>query len=153
MPDPMTPEAVFHALADGVPRVILGDVGHVDQLSELYAEQTHVVHPFAPLERAPLTSRAELRRHFARGPQDTVDFDSFEAVDRVMHHTADPEVVIGEFRYLGSAGGRRFAIPCIFVLRVRDGKIVESRDYVDHVASAKAFGHIHLLTAQLRDAS
>lgn len=31
-----------------------------------------------------------------------------------------------------------FAVPCVFVLRVRDGQNVESRDYVDHFAFAKA---------------
>ncbi|WP_223839922.1 nuclear transport factor 2-like protein [Saccharopolyspora pogona] len=33
-------------------------------------------------------------------------------------------------------GLREFAVPCVFVLRVRDGQIVESRDYVDHFAFA-----------------
>jgi ketosteroid isomerase-like protein len=34
--------------------------------------------------------------------------------------------------------GRSFEARCIFVVRVRDGLIVESRDYVDHVALARA---------------
>ena len=38
--------------------------------------------------------------------------------------------------------GEPFTIPGIFVLRVRDGKIVESRDYLDHLRSAQARGHL-----------
>jgi ketosteroid isomerase-like protein len=60
----------------------------------------------------------------------------FEPVSLQVHRTGDPEVVITEFRYEGSAGGRPVSIPNIFVTRVRDGMIIESRDYADHVAAA-----------------
>ena len=66
-----------------------------------------------------------------------------------MHATADPEVVIFEFSYAGRVDGRDFTLPCIFVTRVRDGEIVESRDYVDHVAGARAFGRLPALVAAL----
>jgi ketosteroid isomerase-like protein len=69
-------------------------------------------------------------------------FDRFEPVDLHVHRTEDPEVVITEFRYEGSAGGRPVRIPNIFVTRVRDGMIVESRDYADHSAGARAFGDL-----------
>ena len=42
-----------------------------------------------------------------------------------------------------------FNVPCIFVVRVRDGLIVESRDYADHVGFARAFGRIGALAAAL----
>jgi uncharacterized protein len=149
MPHAASPTAVFHALADGVPRVVLGDVSHVDALLALYAERTNVVHPFAPFGREPLLTRDDLRRHFTAAPDRTAGVDSFEAVDRVVHVTDDPEVVIGELRYVGSVHGRPFEFPCIFVLRVRDGEIIESRDYVDHVGSARAFGRIETFAAAL----
>jgi ketosteroid isomerase-like protein len=57
-----------------------------------------------------------------------------------VHRTADPEVVVTEFRYEGSAGGRPFSLPYIFVTRVRDGVITESRDYADEAAATRAFG-------------
>ncbi len=57
----------------------------------------------------------------------------------MVHKTGDPEVVIVEFRYQGSANSRPFDLQCIFVVRVRDGPIIESRDYSDHVAFARAF--------------
>jgi ketosteroid isomerase-like protein len=149
MPQPATPTEVFHALADGVPRLILGDRSQLDGLVALYAERTNVVHPFAPHGSDPLTSRADLHRHFAARAGRTAGVDSFEAVDRTVHVTDDPEVVIGEFRYVGSAGGRQFDLPCIFVLRVRNGEIVESRDYADHIGFARAFGRLEDFAAGL----
>ena len=51
-----------------------------------------------------------------------------------MHETVDPEVVIAEFDY--TARGVTFAN--IQVLRVRDGLIVETRDYHDPAAIREA---------------
>jgi hypothetical protein len=51
-------------------------------------------------------------------------------------------VVIGEFRYVGqfTDSGRAFDVPNFFVARVRDGLIVEGRDYADHASFASAAG-------------
>jgi hypothetical protein len=37
--------------------------------------------------------------------------------------------------------------PAIFVLRVRDGEIVESRDYFDHLSAARVRGQFDALVA------
>jgi ketosteroid isomerase-like protein len=37
------------------------------------------------------------------------------------------------------------------VLRVRDGEIVEARDYIDHLASARARGQLSDLLGRLAD--
>jgi ketosteroid isomerase-like protein len=49
-----------------------------------------------------------------------------------VHETTDPEVVIAEFVYHARAAkdGELFRVPAVFVMRVRGGLIVESRDYV-----------------------
>jgi ketosteroid isomerase-like protein len=49
-------------------------------------------------------------------------------------------VIIAEFDYDGLAlnTGRSFRASNIQVLRVRDGRIIESRDYHDHAAMAAA---------------
>jgi ketosteroid isomerase-like protein len=148
----MSPADVIRAVTTGVSRLATGNLtdeeyeAEVDQLAGLYAEQTDVRHPFAPLGDTPLRTRAELREHFAqvRGP----GIDRFEPVGQV-HETADPEVVIYEFSYVGEAYGRSFELPCVFVTRVRDGVIVESRDYGDHVSRARAFGQLKDLAAAL----
>ena len=55
-----------------------------------------------------------------------------------IHETTDPEVIVAEFEYQGinTDTGEPFAVPAIFVLRVRNGEIVDSRDYVDHLSAA-----------------
>ncbi|MEV5751206.1 nuclear transport factor 2 family protein [Actinoallomurus sp. NPDC052308] len=128
----MTPREVFERLIEGV------TARDWDALPELYAEDAVVVHPMAtPSE--PLVGREALRRHFADAAALPL---RMSARDVVVHETADPEVVIGEFEYVGriTTTGRRFAIRNVFVLRVRDGLVVESRDYADHLAFGVAIG-------------
>ena len=152
---PTTPGEVVAAVAAGVSRLVAGGLdereleAQLDQLAGLYAEETDVRHPFAPLGDTPLRTREELRRHFAGGPARTEGAERFEPTDMLIHHTADPEVVVVEFNYTGSAHGRPFSLPCIFVVRVRGGEIVESRDYSNHVALARAFGRLDELAAAL----
>jgi uncharacterized protein len=138
------PGDVARAVADGVGRLMAGDLSpaqrerQLDELAGCYGDVTDVRHPFAPAGDAPLRSRAALREHFASAPSAGVE--RFEPVDAVVHETADPEVVVFEFSYAVAAHGRAFTVPNIFVLRVRDGEIVESRDYAHHLAMARGLG-------------
>ncbi len=145
-PDSTSPRDVFLALVHGVA------AGRWADLPDLYAERTDVTHPFHPLRPAALRSREELREHF----RPTGDGPRLErqATNITVHETADPEVVVAEFEYRGTnpGTGEPFVTPAIFVLRVRDGKIVESRDYFDHLASARARGELDALLAAVRTA-
>jgi uncharacterized protein len=139
---PRTPREVFLALVNGIAD------GNPDGLPELYAEQIDVVHPFDPLHGAPLRSREELRARMARlgaGPRPR------RRVGNVtIHETTDPEVIVAEFEYQGTTDtGQPYALPAIFVLRVRNGEIVSSRDYHDHLASARVAGRLGELFAAL----
>jgi uncharacterized protein len=131
--------ALVNAIADANP----------DGLPELYAEQIDVVHPFDPLRGAPLRSRDEIRRSVQRraaaGPMPR------RRVGNVtIHETTDPEVIVAEFEYQGTTdAGEPYALPAIFVMRVRNGEIVSSRDYHDHLASARASGRLGELFAAL----
>jgi ketosteroid isomerase-like protein len=128
-----TPTETFHALIRGV------SDGPSAELADLYADACDIVHPLDP-ERAPaLRSREELRAHFAL-PADAPKIERTPVGVRV-HETADPEVVVGEFAYdcLLVDAGVRYRVPCVFIMRVRDGLIVESRDYIDHLAHGRAF--------------
>lgn len=69
----------------------------------------------------------------------------------MLHKGIDPELVIGEFQYTGDAStGKRFLASNIFVTRVRDGLIVESRDYGDGLALSAAAGTLPDLIAAAR---
>ncbi|MFI0419484.1 nuclear transport factor 2 family protein [Spongiactinospora sp. 9N601] len=138
---PPTPREVFLKLVQAV-----CDERWADAL-DLYAESTHVTHPFHPFTPPPMTSLEELRAHFGIGS--TAEFEPRHTLRRrpagvTVHETADPEVIVGEFRYEGTVveTGEPFAIPGVFVMRVRGGKIIESRDYLDHLSSARARGQL-----------
>jgi ketosteroid isomerase-like protein len=119
-------------------------------LPGLYAERTDVRHPFDPLRAPALRTRDELRAHFTptgEGPRLERGVENI-----VIHETTDPEVVIAEFEYRGTVveTGESFVQPGIFVLRVRDGEIVSSRDYFDHVTGAAIRGRLDDLVAAVR---
>ncbi|GAA0952847.1 hypothetical protein GCM10009554_56380 [Kribbella koreensis] len=143
----MTPEQTFLRLVHGVADRDL------EALPALYAEQTDVRHPMSPYGDQPLLTRDALREHFnGRGPA-VAEVVRFQPDAIRVHQTQDPEVIVAEFDYAGTviATGESFRVPCVFVLRVRDGEIVESRDYIDHVAMARARGQLDQLIAVLRE--
>lgn len=141
MPEPLTPREVFLKLVHGVCEE------RWEEVIDLYAERLHVEHPFHPLAPPPMRSLDDLRAHFGvTAPPGAPPGRTLRRrpAGITVHETADPEVIVAEFRYEGTAveTGEPFTIPGIFVLRVRDGKIVESRDYLDHLRSAQARGHL-----------
>jgi ketosteroid isomerase-like protein len=133
MPD--SPTDVFHRLLAGVTGQRWAE------LPDLYAEDTVVEHPFAVPAGTVLRGREQLRAHFAAAATLGI---TMTAHDVVVHQATDPEVIVGEFTYRGTvdATGATFAVRNIFVLRVRDGLIVESRDYHDHLSLAAATGRL-----------
>jgi uncharacterized protein len=148
-----TPTETVRELVDRVTRLRNGDHGQVDPLANLYAVDAHVTHPFHPeLAGSATVGREALRAHFARLPQADVAVTS-SVEDFQVHTTADPEVVIAEFRYAGHIGQRPLNTRCIFVVRVVGGLIVESRDYIDHLASARAYGMLPEVLARLSAAA
>jgi uncharacterized protein len=147
MAQPLSPSEVFHELVRGVCDC------KWDDLPGLYAEQTNVVHPLDPFRAPPLLTRQQLQEHFAGGDEVVGDV-RFEPANITIHKTADPEVIVAEFEYQGTVPGtgQPFALPGIFVMRVRHGKIVSSRDYVDHLGLARTLGRLDQLIAAVKDA-
>jgi ketosteroid isomerase-like protein len=121
-----TPSEVVQRLIQGISEEKYAE------LADLYAEDTVVEQPFSP-EPVVLRGRAAVAEHFAgaagRGLR-------VIAKNVVVHETADPEVVVVEYDYDVSANGRSGTVGNVLVVRVRDGRIVSSRDYHDHRAIA-----------------
>ncbi|MFD9698653.1 nuclear transport factor 2 family protein [Lentzea sp. NPDC059081] len=128
----VTPEAVFRAVLDGACKLQNGDRAQVDLVAGYYGEVTDVRHPMLPSD-TPLLSREEVRQRFAEAGASGLT--GFRVEDLRIHRTADPEVVVGEFAYRGDGG---WTVPGVIVVRVRDGLIVESRDYLDHAGFGRA---------------
>ncbi|MEV6641156.1 nuclear transport factor 2 family protein [Amycolatopsis sp. NPDC051371] len=139
---PVTPESsgtVLERLVHGVAG------GRWDELPDLYAEETHVTHPFLPGSSV-IRTRDEVRTHFAAGKALN---PGFSVADLVTYQGTDPEVLIGEFAYQGEYGGKPVRIANIFSMRVREGLVIESRDYGDHLGVAGDTGQIPALAAKL----
>ncbi|MFF5142220.1 nuclear transport factor 2 family protein [Streptomyces sp. NPDC013157] len=144
-----SPRDVFLRLVHGVAD------GNVEELPGLYAEATDVRHPMATPESEPLSSRRALQEHFTPPPGGRESLPRRRVVDVVVHETADPEVIVAEFAYeFTRPDGATSKVPCVFVMRVRDGRIVESRDCIDPIRTYTARGDLGLLITSLRkDAS
>nr|BFD91409.1 hypothetical protein KitaXyl93_27690 [Kitasatospora sp. Xyl93] len=143
MSAPATPREVHAQLLD------LISAGRWSELPALYAEDAVVEIVFSPTPPRRIQGRDELRQRFAALA--AADAIRLRAENIHVHGTDDPEVVIAEFDYeaLHPATGRTFRTPNIQVLRVRDGLIVETRDYHDHLAFAVADGRAGQLLAAL----
>lgn len=134
MPEPARPADVFHRLVHAV-----AERRQVEILDDCFAEDVVVEHPFMVPEPTTTYGREPLRKRMAslRAWPITMDVD-----DIVVHHTADPEVIVGEYRsrITSTLDGTQITTRNILVLRVRDGKIVSSRDYHNHALLAEFAG-------------
>jgi uncharacterized protein len=141
-PTTRTPREVCEQLLAGI------SAGAWDQLADLYADEVLVEQPFGGLAPTRLEGKAAVHERFTTAADGRFDL---RAVNVVIHQTTDPEVVVSEFDYEGRviATGRTFTAANVQVLRVRDGRIVASRDYHDHVALAVAMDQVPALTAAL----
>lgn len=88
-----------------------------------------VTNPFAPDGPTTSTGRNAVRQFFA-GLGGRLDTPT--VTDPTLIDGADPEVLIAEFAFAATAAGGSvaFRLPAVFVLRVRDGRIISSRDYI-----------------------
>ena len=68
-----------------------------------------------------------------------------------VHQSTDPEVIVAEWDYDGlvTTTGRSFQVSNIQVSRVRNGQIVASRDYHNHLVLAEVLGQHPTLLAAL----
>lgn len=122
-----SPAETVRAVMEQMTQLLLGEAD-LDRVADLYAEPTHVLHPLQPAI-PPLITHDDVRRH-ATALVDGMDRpDSHRAVDAVIHTTNDPELVVTEFHYETVINGATLITPCVWITRVRDGRVVEARDY------------------------
>ncbi|WP_413105471.1 nuclear transport factor 2 family protein [Streptomyces sp. Inha503] len=121
-----SPRAVFEKLLAGMVN------RDFDNLRRLYAPDIVLEHPFAVPEPT-VTRGQEGLRQLVDGLR---EWFQMTAKNVVVHETADPEVIVAEWDYETLVPGtdERFTTANVIVMRVRDGRIVESRDYHNHAA-------------------
>ncbi|MCK2215072.1 nuclear transport factor 2 family protein [Actinomadura sp. ATCC 31491] len=105
-----------------------------DELAGLYAANGLHEFPFGGL--APFAGREAVRAGY-RAMWGGTPFEAEEVRRLALHRTEDPEVVIVEQVTHVRAGDQAVAVPGLLVLRVRDGEIVHTRDYMDTSAIAR----------------
>jgi ketosteroid isomerase-like protein len=121
-------------------------------MADCYAERFVIEMPFAAglaPERTE-TTREEFRARVTAG---LAARRYTRAVDVRIHETADPEVVVVEYRLEGRkvADDSPFSPAFVMVVTVRDGLIVHSRDYSNPIDGARLLGRIAQLVALLTD--
>ncbi|MFD7984203.1 nuclear transport factor 2 family protein [Kitasatospora indigofera] len=143
MSETPSPREVFLELLAGI------TAGRFADLAGLYAEEAVVETPFVPAGPRRIEGRAALGARFqevaAHSPLDLA------SANVVVRETDDPEVVVAEWDYRvhHRVTGRTVEAANIQVLRVRDGLIVHSRDYHDHLALAVVGDSLPQLVAAL----
>jgi ketosteroid isomerase-like protein len=110
-------------------------------MAALYADDTLVEMPFnlpAPLR---IEGRQQLEARNAAAGDLPLELTPSNLV---IHETTDPEVIVAEFDYTGrvTTTGATFRAANVIVMRVRDGKIVASRDYHNHAVIGAALGEL-----------
>lgn len=135
--DPLSPRQVF----ERIQHIYLH---HDASVADLYAPGGVHEWPFAlPGFPRQLSGYEQIREFFSRDTGAGL-FDVREFRNVVVHETTDPEVIIVEYDLHGqvTSTGRDFDFPFVLVLRVRDGRIVLSRDYLDPRAMTEAAGEV-----------
>jgi ketosteroid isomerase-like protein len=137
-----SPREIFDRLLTGI-----GD-GRWTDLADLYAEDAVVDQPFMAPRRVRLNGREEVRAHFAAAAGGPLTIRPHHVL---VHVTDDPEVIVAEFDYdvRNTATQRESTVANIQVLRVRDGLIVATRDYHDHLRLAATAGRAGALAEAL----
>jgi uncharacterized protein len=119
-------------------------------MADCYAQRFVIEMPFATglaPERME-TTREELRARVTAG---LAARRYTRATDVRIHETADPEVVVVEYRLEGRKGddASPFSLAFVMVVTVRDGLIVHSRDYSNPIDGARLLDRIPQLVALL----
>ncbi|MET7466510.1 nuclear transport factor 2 family protein [Nonomuraea sp. NPDC005501] len=111
-----------------------------DELADLYAEDGLHEFPFGGLP--PLRGREEVRAGY-RASWSTTPAEVERVRTVALHPGADAEVVVVEQETDVTVNGRPITVPGLLVLRIRDGLIVHTRDYMD----AGAIGRVRAAAA------
>ncbi|WP_271222049.1 nuclear transport factor 2 family protein [Streptosporangium carneum] len=108
---------------------------------DLLAEDALVEWPHTPPGLpSRVRGRENIRALLARATGSPVRLHEIRS--ETVHRTLDPEVIIAEYEAHGeiTTTGRPYRQQIILVIRVRDGRIVSLRDYLDPLVLAQATG-------------
>lgn len=96
---------------------------------------------------------AAIRNGLVRAPGEALPrfYADLEVRDLVIHEMADPSLVVAEWTYVSRIGDSTVENHNVSIVKCRDGKIVQSRDYHNHVTRAVAAGTVPACMATIED--
>ena len=107
--------------------------GDADGFAALFTPDAVIESSFAGPPGAPmrLEGREAIREYSRRVMASSLRLEDFEVAE--LYQTQDPEVVITQMRAKGTVTttGRSFTTVSVQIIRIRDGRIVHSRDFAD----------------------
>ena len=118
--------------------------GDADGFAALFAPDAVIESSFAgpPGTPARLEGQEAIRKYSRRVMASPLRLEDFEVAE--LYQTQDPEVVITEMRTKGTVTttGRPFTTTSVQILRIREGRIVHSRDFADPRILEEAIGDL-----------
>ena len=121
-------------------------------IADLLTEDSVVEWPFTvPGAPTRLVGAVAFREYQQHSPvASLLRFDGLIA--RSIHETKDPDVIVVETTTCGTVltTGKRFELLAIGVIKVRDGGLLEWRDYVNPIAGSEATGTLNRLIELLQ---
>jgi ketosteroid isomerase-like protein len=121
------------------------------QFADLFAPDGVLEYPFAiPGVPSTLDGRDAIREAF-QARQGIRESLQMSEVTSVVHETGDPEVVITEIEHHGTSHitNAPYQVRALGIMRVRAGKIVHYRDYMNPLAVAELTGQLPDLISAL----
>jgi uncharacterized protein len=116
--------------------------GDADGFAALFAPDAVIESTFAGPPGTPmrLEGQEAIREYSRRVMASPLRLEEFEVAE--LYQIQDPEVVIAEVRTKGTVTttGRSFTTTSIQILRIREGRIVLSRDFADQRILEEAIG-------------
>src|SRR6266581_7774180 len=116
--------------------------GDADGFAALFAPDAVIESSFAGPPGTPvrMEGREAIREYSRRVMASPLRLEDFEVAE--LYQTQDPAVVITEMRAKGTVTttGRRFTTTSVQIIRIRDGRIVHSRDFADPRILENAIG-------------
>jgi uncharacterized protein len=136
-------------VAELVGKMVAGDPTIV--FADLFAAEGVMEFPFAPPGFLPTLDSQEKIRSFYEHAREVRNSFEQHGVSAVIHETADPEVVITEIEHHGRSHvtNAPYHIKAVGVIRVRAGKIVHYRDYMNPISVAELTGRTGDLISSL----
>ena len=118
--------------------------GDADGFAALFAPDAVIESSFAGPPGTPvrLEGQEAIREYSRRVMASPLRLEDFEVAE--LYQTQDPEVVITEMRTKGTVTttGRPFTTTSVQILRIREGRIVHSRDFADPRILEEAIGDL-----------